>query len=147
MPLEFPPDALRVKYLEFLQQIISRMAGNSFQLRQWSVGISTAVFAFASRDSDHPFVLIAVLPALAFWFLDAYFLSLEKHYRQRFDRVRKAELEELKKEPFDLSPPDRLAGQWLGSLFRPAALGVHGMVLLVLAIAIAYWFRVDPLTP
>lgn len=76
----------RLKHLEMLQQIISRMANNSFLIKGWSLTLISAILTFSTATKDitqsnmYFVLLIALLPALAFWYLDAYFLRQERLY-------------------------------------------------------------------
>lgn len=78
----------KVKHLEFIQGIISRMAKNSFMLKGWAVTLVVGIFALTIKDSDRLFWLIAYAPILIFWGLDAYYLSLERQYRDLYNQVR-----------------------------------------------------------
>jgi hypothetical protein len=72
----------RIKYLEMLQAVITRMAGNQFSLRTWSVALGTAVIGYAaSRDGRLTAAFLATLPAVVFWIADAYYLALERKFR------------------------------------------------------------------
>jgi len=63
---------METKHLEFIQSIIARLAGNSFQMKGWNVALATAAIGFAvAKDSRPTLAVLAVVPALAFWFLDA----------------------------------------------------------------------------
>jgi len=79
----------REKHLELIQGVINRMAGNSFQLKGWSVVLVSALFALAANDARVYFVYLAYLPAIAFWVLDGYFLWQERMYRRLYDAVRR----------------------------------------------------------
>lgn len=46
-----------------------------------------AIFALAPKDADKQFLLIAYLPILMFWLLDAFFLHQERLFRQLFEEV------------------------------------------------------------
>ena len=76
------------KHLEFIQQVISRMNANSFLIKGWTVTLVAALFALAAKDANQKFFIIAYLPIPVFWYLDAYFLSQERKYRQLYDVVR-----------------------------------------------------------
>ena len=80
----------RISHLNMIQQIISRMGNNSFQLKGWSVGIMIAIYAFAGNDC-HKAVVVTLIPLIVFWFLDSYYLMLERKYRYLYDYVRKEE--------------------------------------------------------
>jgi hypothetical protein len=79
-PEEF--EDAELKHLEFIQGIISRLAQNSFLLRGWSVTLVAGIHALASRNPSIYLVGIAILPALAFWGLDAFYLGQERNLRQ-----------------------------------------------------------------
>ncbi len=62
-------------HLLMIQGIIDRMGRNSFSLKEWSIGIMIAIFAFAGKNT-HKAVIITLIPLIVFWFLDAYYLML-----------------------------------------------------------------------
>lgn len=79
----------KIKYLEMIQSVITRMASNSFYLKGWSITLVTALFALTAKDNRNLFFLIAYIPIIFFWALDSYYLSLERQYRNLFNDVRK----------------------------------------------------------
>ncbi len=87
------------KHLEFIQGIISRMAGNLFFLRGWTITLIGALLALFSKNNspDYVFYFLIVI-VLIFWILDGYFLSQERSYRDLYNHVRK-----LKEEDIDFS--------------------------------------------
>lgn len=78
----------KVKHLELIQGIISRMAGNSFLLKGWTITIIAAMFALAAKDANKIFVILAYFPTIMFWILDSYYLSQESHFRNIYNEVR-----------------------------------------------------------
>ena len=74
-------------HLLMIQGIIDRMGRNSFSLKEWSIGIMIAIFAFAGKNT-HKAVIITIIPLVVFWFLDAYYLMLERKFRALYDDVR-----------------------------------------------------------
>ena len=46
-----------------------------------------AIFALAPKDADKRFLLIAYVPILMFWLLDAFYLHQERLFRHLFDAV------------------------------------------------------------
>ena len=76
-------------YLEMVQGIINRLSHNSFLLKGWTVVLVTGLFVLSKNDNDKVyFVLLAYIPVISFWGLDAYFLRQERLYRKLYDRVR-----------------------------------------------------------
>ena len=60
------------KHLEFIQNAITRMAGNSFRLKGWTVLLVSALFAYFARFGESGYVFIVIVPILAFWVLDGF---------------------------------------------------------------------------
>ena len=73
-------DAVRT-HLEIMQGVISRMADNSRSCKVWCVTLVAAVLFLSSRSDAPNQILIALAPAVLFWFLDSYYLSLERAFR------------------------------------------------------------------
>ena len=124
---------METKSLDFLQSIISRLAGNSFQMKTWNVALATAAIGFVTaKDSRPNMAVLAVIPSLAFWGLDAYYLALEKLFRARY------ELASEQIEPsFNLSPGTVDARKWFTATVRPAVLGLHlPMVVVILLVTV-----------
>ena len=72
------------KHIEFVQEVIARMNGNSFQLKTWAVTLTAGLFALSERSNPW-FALLAVAPIFLFWLFDAYYLKLERQYRYLYD--------------------------------------------------------------
>ena len=80
-------DENKRNHLLMIQGIIDRMGRNSFSLKEWSIGIMIAIFAFAGKNT-HKAVIITLIPLIVFWFLDAYYLMPERKFRALYDDVR-----------------------------------------------------------
>lgn len=81
-------DNKKIKHLEMIQDIIKRMASNSFMLKGWAVTLVAGIFALSAKDADKLYFLIAYIPILVFWGLDSYHLLQERLYRALYDKVR-----------------------------------------------------------
>lgn len=81
----------KIKHLEMIQTLINRMSSNSFMLKGWTVTLVAGIFALSAKDADKMFFLVAYLPILIFWFLDAYYLWQERLYRCLYNEVRNKE--------------------------------------------------------
>lgn len=79
------------KHLEFIQGVISRMGGNLFYLRGWSITLIAGLLALASNKNTWNMFISVVLcmVTILFWIYDGYFLSQERKYRKLYDKVRK----------------------------------------------------------
>ncbi|MFA6376236.1 MAG: hypothetical protein WCX69_02425 [Candidatus Paceibacterota bacterium] len=84
------------KHLEFIQNIISRMAGNLFFLRGWTITLIGALLAlFSKGNSSNYIIFFLIVLTFIFWILDSYFLSQERLFRDLYDHVRKLKEEEI----------------------------------------------------
>lgn len=75
----------RVKHLEFLQNVVTRMNTNSFQIKGWTVTIVSALLALYAATDNTAFVPLGVLPVVIFWLLDAYYLNQERKFRGLYE--------------------------------------------------------------
>ncbi|MGJ8665989.1 MAG: hypothetical protein ACSHW7_06475 [Patiriisocius sp.] len=89
----------KLKHLEFIQNIITRMNTNSFQIKGMSVTLSAALLALVANTTNMIFIAIIYFTLFIFWGLDAYYLSQEKGYRNLYNRARKLSNEQI---DFDL---------------------------------------------
>ena len=96
----------RIRYLEAIQRVIDRLSNISFILKGWAVTLVAGLMALAANGSNLGFVLITYIPIAVFWFLDAYFLMMERQYRDLFkeniDLSQKLEQFTLKREKGDI---------------------------------------------
>ena len=73
-----------LKEVDIIQDIIKRLAFNSFMIKGWA--ITLVVVTLLLKGTEYQ-VWIAFIPLLVFWFLDAYFLWQERMYRKLYDWV------------------------------------------------------------
>lgn len=85
---DFKPD-VKMKHLEFIQNIISRMNSNSFVIKGWVVTLIAAVFALTAGLKEFYIHLINYFIIPIFWLLDSLYLSQERQYRALYNDVRK----------------------------------------------------------
>ncbi len=71
-----------------IQNIISRMAGNLFFLRGWTITLLAALLAIFSQNINTDYVVYLLILIFVFWVLDGYFLSQEKLFRDLYNHVR-----------------------------------------------------------
>jgi len=74
-----------LKEIDIIQDIIKRMAFNSFMIKGWA--ITLVVVTLLLKGTDKSQIWIAFIPLVVFWFLDAYFLRQERMYRTLYDWV------------------------------------------------------------
>ncbi len=72
------------KHLEITQDVITRMAENSRSCKVWCVTLVAAVLVLVARTGEPQHALIALVPTLLFLILDAYYLALERAFRNSY---------------------------------------------------------------
>lgn len=85
----------KLKYLEFIQNIINRMSSNSFALKGWSVTLIAGIFVLAAKDTNQAYFLIAYIPIVIFWGLDSYYLQEERIFRCLYEQARLKDVNEV----------------------------------------------------
>jgi len=78
----------KIKHLEFIQNIVNRMAKNSFILKGWSITLVSGLVFFSFENGILGFKEYIYLVILFFFLLDMYYLEKEKQYRTLYNRVR-----------------------------------------------------------
>ncbi len=77
-------DTQDLQYLQMMQENITRMAGNSANAKTWLITIVTGFFAIGCSIKDLDWwLLLAIIPIIVFWYIDAYYLRLERALRNR----------------------------------------------------------------
>lgn len=95
----------RIKHLEFIQAAITRMNQNSFHIKGWMITIVSALLALYANSGNAAYVLVALVPAIVFWFLDAYYLQQERKFRGVYNDVAGLSSEENNVEIKDFEMP------------------------------------------
>ena len=125
------------KHLELMQGVIQRMAENSRSCKVWCVTLVAAVLVLVARTGEPQHALIALAPAVFFWILDSYYLSLERGFRDSYSafvrKLHRAEAEAA--ELYRISPGRWTVGRFLWALSRsfstlPFYLVITGTILL-----------------
>lgn len=93
-------EKILVEEVKVAQEIIKRMASNSFNVKTWTITLIVATLLFKG-DNNH--IFIAFIPLIAFWYLDAYYLQQERLFRKVHDWIVSYRLEQDDKL-FDISP-------------------------------------------
>lgn len=70
-----------LQYRDFIQNTITRMNGNSFNIKKWMVTIIAGFIGFYASSKNLLFIVTPIPIVLIFGFLDAYYLQLERKFR------------------------------------------------------------------
>ncbi len=72
-------------YLRILQGVIGRMASNSAGAKTWCIALVSAIIVVVADKGQPAYVWIALVPVGLFFVLDAYYLGLERQFRDRYN--------------------------------------------------------------
>ncbi len=142
----------KLKHLEIIQNVVTRLAQNSFLIKGWSVLMISALFALAAKTGERSLLWVALFPLLAFWLLDGYFLWQERLFRRLYDHVRQLDeaqidftMNTISMEGQSKIPvPDRPS--WPGAVFSKTLIIFYWAILMTVAMALAL-FNIVPATP
>lgn len=126
---------LRVKHLEMLQSVISRMAGYGASFKSYCITVVTAVIGFSFTLHRAAIAALALLPVIAFGAADAQYLRIERRFRAAFDLARTESWEQM--PTFDINLHHAPAQSYLRTVtswsivwfYAPLAIGVLVAVL------------------
>lgn len=95
------------KEIDLIQACITRMAQNSFIVKGWMISLLVAVIAILPDKVDTNIVcIVGILVVLCFWYLDGFFLYMEKLYRYKYNWVIKNR-NESDEYFYDLNPMNK----------------------------------------
>ena len=101
-----------IKHLDFIQNIVTRMNANSFQIKGLTITIVSALLAVYASNKKIDFILIAIVPAILFWFLDAYYLQQERKFRGLYNDVAKVSSNPKDIKLFEMRPDLYTGGKY-----------------------------------
>lgn len=127
----FAPD--RVKHLEMIQAVVARLANEAALVKGWALTVSAAFFGFAAQAPSWAVAVVGMLPVIAFWGLNAYYLRAERQYRALFDRVR---ISDASVQTFCMDAHNEQVASWWKTILTPTLLAFYGAIFLVGAILI-----------
>lgn len=83
---EFKENSQAVQaHLSIMQSVIQRMATNSSSSKAWCITLVSAILVIVADKGKPQYAWIAVIPAFLFFVLDAYYLALEKGFRNSYN--------------------------------------------------------------
>lgn len=124
----------KLKHLEFIQAAISRMATNSFLFKGWAITIAAGLSAFGTANMNAGLLTIALVSTVMFWAIDAYYLWLERGFRDLYKRV--AADEEARTDFSMEIDKARAARKWFKTCWRCHLVLFYGTMILIDAVGI-----------
>lgn len=134
-----------LKEIDLLQNRIEKVEKTSFTIKGWTITLVTAVLALLPESIDKLVIGLVVASAtLAFWYLDAFYLKVDKSYRFKYNWVVKNRMNNNKycfelfpyneETFFDPDDPKRNTVPGIHSLMLSKTLIVFYAPIIVLAV-------------
>lgn len=125
----------KLKHLDMIQAVITRMNSNSFSLKGWAVTLVAGLFALSSKDANKIYYLVTYIPIIVFWFLDAYYLKQERLYRKLYEKVRTVAEDDINFDMNANAPEFQTEKTTMSNCFRsPTVLGFYLPLALITAV-------------
>lgn len=129
-------------HLQFVQNTITRMNANSFQIKT-VVGTMTGAFLAFMFDKGkelEPYASIALsILILLFWCLDAYFLSLERKFRDIYKKItHKIRTDNMCREDLYDMDIKKVEGTLWSSITSPSIMIFYLALLILLSVVFTF---------
>jgi hypothetical protein len=118
----------KLKHLEFIQNVITRMNSNSFMIKGWTIAIVSALFALAANNSNQKLIWAVFIIVPVFWILDGFFLSMERQYRGLYNDVIIKDTTDFEMKTTQYNNVDRT---WVCSIFSSTLFVFYGLLFFL----------------
>lgn len=117
-------------HLAILQNVIQRMATNSASSKTWCVTLVSAILVIIADKGKSQYAWLALIPTILFLVLDAYYLGLERGFRNAYNAfIRKMHNQALQPEDlFVVFPQGGLVRLFFASLASFSVWPFYGML-------------------
>lgn len=124
-------------HLGIIQGVIERMASNSTSTKTWCIALVSAVLVTVADKGKPDLALLALIPTILFLALDAYYLALEKGFRNSYKCfVRKVHDGTLTPDDlYSVIPEGRAFVLQLETLRSFSVWGFYGTLVLLILVA------------
>ena len=127
-------------HLTIMQGVIQRMAENSRSCKVWCVTLVAAILVLVARTGRAEHALIALAPTALLYLLDAYYLMLERGFRESYNSfVGKVHAGEAStSDLYTVASHGSMAREFLWSMFRSFSV-LPFYVAVVATVLLAWW--------
>lgn len=120
-------------YLSILQSVIGRMASNSAACKTWCIAIVSAIIVIIADKGKPEYVWISIVPTALLFFLDSYYLCLERGFRDLYNEfIKKIHDNTIKEQDiFVITPVTGFGQTILGTLKAAGSIATWPFYLLL----------------
>ena len=122
----------KIKHLEFIQNIISRMNTNSFQIKGITATIISALLAITLAEKNINFLIITIFPIIIFWFLDSYYLCQERKFIGLYNDIINDKENNLQIFKMDISKYKTGKFRFINVSFSRTVFGFYFLTLMII---------------
>lgn len=77
-----------LKEVELIQDAIAKASKNSFVVKGWAISIVAVLLALLPEAVNKFFIAaVAIVSTISFWYLDAFYLRVDRLFRKKYDWV------------------------------------------------------------
>lgn len=126
----------KIQHIEFIQNTITRMNNNSFQIKKWMLTITAGFIGFYASSKNTLFLIAPICIVIVFAMLDTYYLQLERKFRGLYNDVCNIEKSKLEKDisVYDMDISSYRGGfySFWSTLISPSVLPLYLCVIISL---------------
>ncbi len=127
------------QHMDHVQGVITRMAGNSFQIKGFCMAMTTILGALYGAKTTCVLIVILSVITVACALVDAYYLQLERKYRELYNRsAEKMGEDRPYKEIYDMDVRKIEKSYWR-CLFSRSLWMPYGIILALLVLLGIGW--------
>lgn len=78
----------KVRHLEMIQAVISRMNANAFLIKGWALTLVVGLLTLLVSTKQQSHALVVLMPVVMFWGSDGFYVRQERLFRRLYDHVR-----------------------------------------------------------
>lgn len=135
-------DEAKVKHLEMIQEIISRMGSNSFQIKSWAIMVLSALLALFASSANPLYILVATLSIFIFWVVDSMYLQQERKLIFLYEKVANNDTT-IKRYTIPLNKCCGRRCRYLNCMFSKTLIGLYlSCAILLIAFYILLYFKI-----
>ena len=76
---------MKIRHLEMIQRVITRMSSNSLLLKGWAITLMAGIFAITEERNNC--CLLVYLLIILFWLLDSMYLQFERQFKVLYKNI------------------------------------------------------------
>lgn len=130
----------KIQHLEMIQSVINRLASSSFAYKAWMVGIVSALLALGISMQSIIIFGLSLIPLVAFWFLDSYYLHKERMYRILYEDIRTMSDANWRENAFDMDCSKVIVRSkgFLNAVFSITEIALYGSLIVVVLLLLIF---------